>query len=247
MRLHLIACEVFQRELMQAAAASVHQVDVAFLPKDLHDRGGKAMAAEIQQRIDAVPAGPDAVLLGWALCNNGLIGLHARHAPLVAYRAHDCIACLLGSRQRYEQEFKAVPGTYWQSAGWMERSKADGGRVLSGSGAPDPADPRWLALVERYGEDNAQFLWDELREQASHYQRLAYVDTGIGPQAALRAEAARRAAERGWRFEAMTGDPAWIAALVGGAWDAERFLVVPPGQRVEARYDGSLAAAVPAA
>lgn len=244
MRLHLIACEVFQRELMQAAAASPHQVDVAFVPKDLHDRGGKAMVVELQKLVDAAPGGIDALLLGWALCNNGLIGLQARAAPLVAYRAHDCIACLLGSRQRYEQEFKAVPGTYWQSAGWMERSKADGGRVLSGSGAPDPADPRWLELVARYGEDNAQFLWEELRAQAAHYERLAYIDTGIGPQAALRAEAERRARERGWRFQAMAGDPAWIAALVGGDWDADRFLVVPPGQRIEARYDGTLAAAV---
>lgn len=246
MRLHLIACEVFQRELMQAAAASEHQVDVAFAPKDLHNRGGTAMAQELQRLVDAVPAGVDAVLLGWALCSNGLVGLRARAAPLVAYRADDCIACLLGSRARYRTEFDAEPGTYWQSAGWIERSPPDGGQTLApvGGGEPDPADPRWLALVGRYGAENARFLWDELSAQTAHYTRLAYIDTGVGPQAALQAEARRRAAARGWRFQAMRGDPAWIAALVGGAWDAERFLVVPPGHRVEARYDGSLVGAV---
>lgn len=243
MRLHLISCEVFRRELTAAMALSPHQVEATFVPKDLHDRGGAVMAAEIQRMIDAAPETCDAVLLGWALCNNGLIGLCARRVPLVAYRAHDCIACLLGSRARYDQEFTAIPGTYWLSAGWIEGERPSQGLAFAKGGAPEPGDPRWEALVARYGEDNALFLWDELRTQTSHYQRLAYIDTGVGPQEELRAEAARRAAERDWRLETMRGDPDWIASLVGGQWDAERFLVVPPGLTVGARYDGSLAGA----
>lgn len=41
-------------------------------------------------------------------------------------------------------------------------------------------------------------------------------------------------------FQRMAGDPAWIRALIDGPWDETRFLVVQPGQRVVARYDGTL-------
>jgi len=39
----------------------------------LHDLGSAAMSNELQRRIDAV-SGFDAILLGYALCGNGLLG-----------------------------------------------------------------------------------------------------------------------------------------------------------------------------
>ncbi len=45
MRLKLIACEIFYRELCAAVARSVNQVDVEFLPKGLHDIGQAGMSA----------------------------------------------------------------------------------------------------------------------------------------------------------------------------------------------------------
>lgn len=250
-RYFLIGCEVFLRELCAAVARSANQIDLRFLPKGLHDRGGKVMAGELQAVIDAVPEGYDAVLMGYALCNNGLVGLQARRVPLVAYRAHDCIACLLGSRQRYDEEFKKAPGTYWLSVGWVERGGAggsgDGGVFTAGGGEPAPDDPMWLKLLKKYGEENARFLWNELKQQTSHYERLGYIDTGVGPQEAATAIAAQRAAGKGWRLERMAGSTEWIDALVDGRWDEDRFVVAPPGHRLVARYDGSLVGIEPAA
>jgi hypothetical protein len=238
-RLFLVGCEVFTRELNQAIASSERQVDAVWLRKDLHDRGGKAMLQVLQERCDqADPERHDAVALGFALCNNGLIGLRAGRLPIIAYRSHDCIGCLLGSRQRYEDEFRATPGTYWYSAGWIERG-GDGNHLAPPS-APDASDPQWVRMVAKYGEDNARFLWDELRAQTAHYTRLAYIDTGVGPQERFIAEAKRKADDRGMAFQRMPGDTAWIRALIDGPWDETRFLVVQPGQRVVARYDGTL-------
>ena len=39
MRLKLIACKIFYRELCAVVARSIHQVDIEFLPKGLHDIG----------------------------------------------------------------------------------------------------------------------------------------------------------------------------------------------------------------
>ena len=54
MRFKLIGCEVLYRELCDAVARAPHVIDVEFLPKGLHDRGGAGMRTELQRRIDAV-------------------------------------------------------------------------------------------------------------------------------------------------------------------------------------------------
>src|SRR5690349_11386492 len=106
MRLKLFACEVLYREFCDAIARSPHTVDVEFVTKGLHDLGGPAMRRGLQEVIDVVdPRTCSAVLLGFALCGNGLNGLVARNVPLVAARAHDCIGLLLGSRSRYDEYF----------------------------------------------------------------------------------------------------------------------------------------------
>jgi len=60
------------------------------------------------------------VVLGYGLCGNGLHGLKAGRHTLLAPRADDCIALLLGSYQAYRREFDAEPATYWLSKGWLE-------------------------------------------------------------------------------------------------------------------------------
>ena len=240
-RIRLIACEVFVRELSAAVARSAHQIDVEWLPKGLHDKGGKVMAAAIQERIDAVDAGRyDRIALAYALCNNGLVGLQARTLPITAYRAHDCIACFLGSRERYDAEFAKTPGTYWQSPGWIERG-GEGFFTAGGQSEPKDDDPTWQRLLKKYGADNARFLWDEMQAQVKHYERLAYIDTGVGPANHFAGVAEKRAAEKGLRFELMAGDPAWISALLDGPLTGDRFLTIAPGQQVVAAYDGSIA------
>ena len=142
MRFKLISCEVLFREMCHACAHSPHQVDVEFLPKGLHDLGGKPMAAKIQEVVDRTPEGVyDAILLGYGLCGNGLDGLTARHTPLVLPRAHDCIALLMGSAERYQAYFEEQPRhllPLHRLAGARQRPAAvdaqhDGVRRIAGS------------------------------------------------------------------------------------------------------------------
>src|SRR6056297_1852829 len=104
MTFKLISCEIFYREMCAAVARSPHRIDIEFLPKGLHDLPPGEMPARVQAAIDAVPAEEyDAILLGFALCNNGLAGITARECPLILPRAHDCITLFLGSRTRYRE------------------------------------------------------------------------------------------------------------------------------------------------
>ena len=127
MRLKLISCEVFHREMCAVIARSPNQVDLEFLPKGLHDIGCVGMLARLQAVLDKVEEEKyEAVLFGYGLCNNGLAGLQSRTIPLVVPRAHDCITLFLGSKERYLDYFQNHPGVYFKTTGWIERNAVEG-------------------------------------------------------------------------------------------------------------------------
>lgn len=240
MRLRLIGCEILYREICWAVARSVHQVDVEFLPKGLHDLGAAPMRERLQQAVDRAEASRyEAVLLGYGLCGMGAAGLAARSLPLVLPRAHDCITLFLGSRDRYLEYFRSRPGTYFLTAGWIER----------GRDVPQLSVQRRLGfgrsfeeLAARYGEDNARYLIEQLGDAARHYRRLAFIRMGIEPDDRFQEAARQEALRRGWEFEVLEGDLSLIRRLVDGPWEAD-FLRVPPGARVVATYDEEVVAA----
>ncbi len=237
MRLKLISCEVLFREMCDACAHSPHQVDLEFLPKGLHDLGGKPMAAKIQEAVDRTPEGMyEAILLGYGLCGNGLDGLSARHTKLVLPRAHDCIAVLMGSRELYKEYFDGNPGTYYRSTGWLERGKG----VQQLTHHTVGFDESLQALIDKYGEDNGRYLYDELTRYLSQYRKLVFIETGLEPDGKLASEAAAEATENGWTFERMQGDLAWLRSLVYGVWPDSEFVVAAPGQRIVASYDSGV-------
>ena len=234
MRFKLISCEVLFREMCQACAHAPHQVDVEFLPKGLHDLGGKPMAAKIQEAVDRTPEGLyDAILLGYGLCGNGLDGLTARHTRLVLPRAHDCIALLMGSHDRYQAYFNDNPGTYYRSTGWLERGKGLQQLTHNTMGFDESLD----AMIAKYGEDNGRYLYDEMTRYQSQYRKLTFIETGLEAGGQFIDESAAEAKEKGWSFERLTGDLAWLGRLVEGAWPDAEFVVAEPGQRLAASYD----------
>ena len=240
MRLNLISCEVLYREMCSVIARSPHQVDVAFLPKGLHDLGSEPMRRKLQECIDAVdPQQFDAVVMGYALCGNGLVGLCARTLPLVIPRAHDCIALLMGSRQKYKAYFDANSGVYFRSTGWLER----GGDLEQVFRDRTGLGHSLAELITRYGEDNGRYLYEQLTSYKHTYRQLTYIETGLEPDGSFEQRSREEAARKGWEFEKMAGSLALFEQLVSGEWPEQDFLVVKPGWRVAARYDDSVIAA----
>lgn len=233
MRLKVISCDVMFREICHLAAHSRNQVDVEFLPKGLHDLKSAEMRERLQAQVDAASAsGYEAVAMAYALCGNGLSGLRARSAPLVVPRAHDCITLFLGSRGRYQQYFDTHAGVYFKTSGWIERGGST--NQLMGYGA-DMAQ-----LVAKYGEENAQYLYEELNRYRSTYSRFTYIDMGIEPDGRFESQTRSEAAERGWEFEKISGDLSLLRRLVDGDWSEADFLVVQPGQRIAPTYDSRI-------
>ena len=129
LKLKFIGCEVIHREACYLAASAPHQVDLQFLRKGLHDLEAADMRSQVQAAIDAVDpqAGYDATILGYARCNDGLVGIQAGSLPVVIPRAHSCITFFFGSAGAYLEYFDEHPGTYYMTTGWAERGGQAGG------------------------------------------------------------------------------------------------------------------------
>ncbi|GAB4443880.1 MAG: DUF1638 domain-containing protein [Anaerolineae bacterium] len=240
--LKALTCEVLSRQVYLAAAHSPNVVDVELLRKGLHNTPEKLRAA-LQAQIDAASDdGFDAVVLAYGLCGQSVMGLKARRTPLVVPRAHDCITLYLGSRDRYTRAFTDNPGTYWFSLDYVERSntdKSDGLVVLGSNATADSIQATYEEYVEKYGKDNADYLMEVMGAWQQHYNRAAFIDTGVGDASRAEAEARAFAAERGWTFERMAGDNSLIRRLIDGAWDHD-FLVVPPGEEITQQMNGDI-------
>jgi hypothetical protein len=243
-KLKFIGCEIIYREACFLAAVSPARVDVEFLRKGLHDQERSDMLSRIQGAIDAVdPAeGYEAILLGYARCNDGLAGAAARGIPLVIPRAHDCITFFFGSRGAYRDYFDSHPGTYYMSTGWAERNIGeDGDYARPAYGLEGVMGKLGLAqsfeeMVEKYGRENAEYIASTMGDWLKNYNKFLYMPMGIGEEEDLIEDTRKAAGDRNWEFEVRQGDLSLLRKLFWGQWDDD-FVIVPPGGRIVARND----------
>ncbi len=239
-----IGCEIVYREACYLAATGVNYVDVEFLAKGLHDLETTNMVTKIQQAIDAIDpaAGYEAILLGYARCNDGLVGITARSIPLVLPRAHDCITLFFGSNAAYREYFDEHPGTYYMTTGWSERNDAVAGDLAEPAyGMAGIMDKLGLSdsyeqMVEKYGEENAKYIAETVGDWASNYSRMLYLEMGVCDEKRFIDDARKIADGRHWEFEQRKGQLGLLERLFAGQWN-EDFLIVQPGQRIIARND----------
>jgi len=183
------------------------------------------------------------VLLVYGLCNNGLLGLTARQVRLIAPRAHDCITLFLGSKERYLDYFQSNPGVFYETTGWLERGESSGELSQLALGKKLGIGQSFEELAARYGEDNAQYLWDELGNLTKHYSKIAFIEMGVEPDFSFERRAREKANARGLKFEKLMGDLGLIQRLLDGDWNDREFLIVPPGWKITAHYNSGIIAA----
>jgi Protein of unknown function (DUF1638) len=237
LKLKLIACNVFQREACWCLATTPHLVDPVFVELGMHVNPSH-LRERLQALIDAEDAQDirhDAVLLLYGLCGNAGVGLVSRRTPLVIPRAHDCATLLLGSVSRYEAVFGCNPSRPFSSLGYLERGMET---YRTEGGFFGTVGDTYETYVERYGEDNAKYIWQTLHpvreDEPALFIDLPETST---PEAMERARARLEAdgTAREWKVEA--GNIRMIHQLINGVWPAEEYLVVPPFHVTQGVYD----------
>lgn len=234
MRYKLISCEVFSRPAFLAAANSQHIIDMEFTKLRSHLKPG-SLREEIQSIIDRTTEHYDAVLLGYGLCGNSTAGLAARTLPLVIPRAHDCCTIFLGSRSAFVEHFGQTLSAQWSTTCYYERSDGwysdNAVNILSPGQGKDYAE-----LVEKYGEENAQYIWETLNAGTS-IDYLTYIDLPGIADNGIREAFIKHAAETGKSTRFLEGSTRLIEKLIAGDWEDEEFLLVPPGAEIKPIYD----------
>jgi hypothetical protein len=243
MFLKLIACEIAVRELCHAAASSSNTIDLEFLSQGHHDTPASGRV-DIQKRINAVPKGKyDAILLGYGLCSSILAGLTTPHTQLVVPRAHDCITLFLGSKERYQKCFSEKPGTYYFTSGWLECTRRRGETSSAWSAAFAPAgqalglNNEYQTWVAKYGEDQANYLLEEMKRWTAHYTHGTLIDFDFLGSLKLNERVRQICDEKGWQYAQTPGDLGLLRGLLDGNWPDTDFLIVRPGQKIAPSFD----------
>jgi len=167
-------------------------------------------------------------------------------ASMARTRAPRCFILAKARAVARRAQLDAQPGTYFQSAGWLENSQPGGElRPLNMTFGPSSNVTR-QQLVEKYGEENADYLLEQFNNFTQHYKRLAYMATPVPEAAKWEAAAPQTAQAKGWVFEKLPGDLGWLRRLLNAEWRENEFLVLHPGERVGLRSDQRLIGADPA-
>jgi len=233
MHLAVIFCEVLFREFALAAVNSPHVVDMYQMPQGLHEepeklrKGLQDKITEIADTIKLDGSKYDAILLGYALCSNGTVGLEAK-IPIIVPRGHDCITILLGSKEKYQGYFDAHHGIYWYTSGWIERTLQPGEKRV---------ETTRKFYIEQYGEDNADYLIEMEQNWYKEYEWATYINTDVATANKDREYTKKCAEYLGWNYDEIKGDMSLIKDFLNGDWDDERFLSVNPGECIEPSYD----------
>lgn len=213
MKPKVLTCKVMQEEFASLMPEGT-EIDAFDISLHIHPA---QLRTTLQTAIDAADGIYDPIILGYGLCSQSVVGLVARKSRLVVFRADDCIAIFLGSRQARIGYSQKAPGTYFLNRGWI------------GDGIGSVFD-EYARMEYRYGPGKAMTVF---KKMMAHYTQLAHILMPDANSVELdRAYAKGKAAQFGLNYVEIQGTDALIRQMAEGEWSGE-ILVVPPGQPIE--------------
>ncbi len=240
MRLKLIACKVLYREISILSSKCKNFIDVTYLRQGFHDEP-EILRERLQHEIDKIDSGEDyytykpygdedfdAILLGYGLCSNGIIGISSKRYKIIVPKGHDCMTLLLGSKEKYKEYFDSHKGVYWYTSGWLEST-------------PMPGKERFERIrneyIEKYGEENADYLMEMEQNWFTEYEWCTFIDWSELDNEHHKEYTKKCADFLKWNYDEIVGSPSLLKDLLDGNWDDSKFIIVPPGKSIEPSYD----------
>ena len=161
MRIGIVACDIWKREIDTVVGDDSSIVHKEYLEFALHVDSAKLRATVIE-KVNSLEGKVDAVFLGYAICQS-LKGVKDElRVPTVMLDADDCIGALL-SPLRYAEEKRKVTGTWFNTSGWAEMGLKGVIKELRLDSAIEQGyEPMYFVKILFEG-----------------YSRCLYIDTGV--------------------------------------------------------------------
>ncbi|WP_027363909.1 DUF1638 domain-containing protein [Desulfotruncus alcoholivorax] len=211
----VIACQTLSDELELAMQETGCRFPVIWVESDYHNDPSQ-LRTKLQEEIDS-QRNIDNILLAYGCCGNGLVGLRATGANLIAPRTEDCISMVLSQPG---EKFERLKQTYFLTKGWMEGSKS--------------IFVEYDRALKRYGEQRTKRLFDVMLK---HYNYFMLIDTGAYNPADCLSKAEGLARNTGLKLVVAKGDIWFLKKLLTGPYDQD-FCVIPKGESVNISHFG---------
>ena len=169
MRIGVVACETFRRELEMILADDGDIAIKEYLEFGLHEFP-EELKRTVADKVNSLQGKVDAVFLGYGYCQS-LKGITSQlRVPAIMLEADDCVGVLLTSPE-YEKERKKCAGTFYATPAFCEMGTEWFEKRLD---QQLPREQREMLAAE--GMDSMWFL----RQLFDGYSRTLFIDTGIG-------------------------------------------------------------------
>lgn len=225
MKLALISCMIFSREVNYLISKSENIIHSFWLEKNLHDFPDE-LQSNIQYTINLIEAVNernlenkpfDAIILGYGLCSNGIIGLSSKSLPIIAPKCVDCMALFLGSNQKYTYLTHTYKQISWYNKAWIENS------FVPSTETVEIDDD--LTLNNTMSIDD--ILHAEL-EALNNKKHAIFIKSKIFDDSEQQSFIEKTAKYFKWEFIKVDGDMSYFMALLNSKWDNRLFLTCPP-------------------
>jgi len=189
MKIGIIACETFERELEVLTKGDKDITHKEYLEFGLHEYPEELKKAVVD-KVNSLEGKVDAVLLGYGICNSLRDIVKEMRVPTVQLVGDDCIGVLI-TPEEYSRERKICAGTmyhtpYFSKMGreWFERKLKE--------------------QMPNYKEIGVDIDW-YLAVMFDGYQRVLFIDDGLGNMEEFESMSKQFAADLHLRYERRCG------------------------------------------
>ena len=207
----LIACEMQKKELLASIAETSFKGEVLWLKKSLHEKP-KRLNKALQEAIDSCQ-GKSAILLGFGMCGNGVMGLVSRNTSLIIPMFDDCIRMLLSPGENLP-----IPSSIFSlffTEGWLESDEC----LLKKTNIYD----------KHYGREKGEYYTKMLLES---YNAVTFIDTGLYDIKKCEEKIRYKCELCELKIKTDPGNTRVYKKLLSGIYDSE-FVVKAPGEKIE--------------